>query len=207
MPPLIGIREAIAAKSFHTPPHTLARGDAEAALAKAPLKLEGEFSFGGQEHFYLETQAAWAEMGEAGSVYVSSSTQHPTEIQSVVADVLGETRNKVVVQSPRMGGGFGGKETQGNAFAAMVALASVKTGQPVRIQLDRDLDMMLTGKRHPFYSTFSVGLRPAGHDPWRRRSIYSRTADGRLTFRSPSSTGPFSTSTTATTSRRSDSRA
>jgi xanthine dehydrogenase molybdopterin binding subunit/xanthine dehydrogenase small subunit len=162
MPPLLGIKEAIAAKSYHTPPHTLARGDAAAALAKAPLRLDGEFSFGGQEHFYLETQAAWADMGEAESVFVSSSTQHPTEIQAVVADVLGEPRNKVVVQSPRMGGGFGGKETQGNAFAAMVALASVKTGQPARIMLDRDLDMMLTGKRHPFYSKFSVGYDKEG---------------------------------------------
>jgi xanthine dehydrogenase molybdopterin binding subunit/xanthine dehydrogenase small subunit len=162
LPPLLGIKEAIAAKSFHTPPHTLARGGAAAALAKAPLKLEGEFSFGGQEHFYLETQAAWAEGGEAGTVFVSSSTQHPTEIQTVVSDVLGEKRNKVVVQSPRMGGGFGGKETQGNAFAAMVALASVKTGKPARIQLDRDLDMMLTGKRHPFHSTFTVGYDKEG---------------------------------------------
>ncbi|HEY4988679.1 MAG TPA: molybdopterin cofactor-binding domain-containing protein, partial [Opitutaceae bacterium] len=162
LPPLLGVKEAVAARSFHTLPHTLARGDAAGALAKAPLTLEGEFSFGGQEHFYLETQAAWAEMGEAGTVFVSSSTQHPTEIQSVVGDVLGEPRNKVVVQSPRMGGGFGGKETQGNAFAAMVALASVKTGQPVRIQLDRDLDMMLTGKRHPFYSTFTVGYDKDG---------------------------------------------
>jgi xanthine dehydrogenase molybdopterin binding subunit len=162
LPPLLGIKEAVAVRSFHTQPHTLARGDVETALAKAPMRLEGEFSFGGQEHFYLETQAAWAEMGEAGTVYVSSSTQHPTEIQTVVADVLGETRNKVVVQSPRMGGGFGGKETQGNAFAAMVALASVKTGQPVRIQLDRDVDMMLTGKRHPFYSRFTVGYDQQG---------------------------------------------
>jgi xanthine dehydrogenase molybdopterin binding subunit/xanthine dehydrogenase small subunit len=162
LPPLLGIKEAIAARSFHTAPHTLARGDAAAALSKAPLRLEGEFSFGGQEHFYLETQAAWAEMGEDGTVFVNSSTQHPTEIQSVVGDVLGENRNKVVVQSPRMGGGFGGKETQGNAFAAMVALASVKTGHPVRIQLDRDLDMMLTGKRHPFHSTFSVGYDKDG---------------------------------------------
>jgi xanthine dehydrogenase molybdopterin binding subunit/xanthine dehydrogenase small subunit len=162
LPPLLGIKEAIAVKSFHTPPHTLARGDAASALANAPLRLDGEFSFGGQEHFYLETQAAWAEMGEAGSVFVSSSTQHPTEIQSVVADVLGEHRNKVVVQSPRMGGGFGGKETQGNGFAAMVALATVRTGQPVRIMLDRDLDMMLTGKRHPFHSTFSAGYDKDG---------------------------------------------
>ena len=157
LPPLIGVKEAIAAKSFHSPPHTISRGDAAAALERAPLRLDGEFSFGGQEHFYLETQAAWAEAGEAGTVFVSSSTQHPTEIQSVVADVLALPRNSVVVQSPRMGGGFGGKETQGNAFAAMVALASAKTGRPVRIQLDRDLDMMMTGKRHPFYSRFSVG--------------------------------------------------
>ena len=157
LPPLLGIKEAIAQGSFHTPPHTLARGDSLAALSRAPITLEGEFSFGGQEHFYLETQAAWADAGEGGAVFVSSSTQHPTEIQAIVAEVLNKPRNHVTVQSPRMGGGFGGKETQGNAFAAMVALASAKTGLPVRIQLDRDLDMMLTGKRHPFYAGFSVG--------------------------------------------------
>jgi xanthine dehydrogenase molybdopterin binding subunit/xanthine dehydrogenase small subunit len=162
LPPLVGIKEAIALGSFHTPPHTLARGDVGAALTKAPLRLEGEFSFGGQEHFYLETQAAWAEAGEAGSVFVSSSTQHPSEIQTIVAELIGEPRNKVVVQSPRMGGGFGGKETQGNAFAAMVALAAIKTRHPVRIQLDRDMDMMITGKRHPFHSKFSVGYDARG---------------------------------------------
>ncbi len=160
--PILGIREAIARQSFHSPPHPLARGASAAALARAPLKLEGEYQFGGQEHFYLETQAAWAELGEAGSVFVSSSTQHPTEIQAIVAEVLGEPKNKVVVQSPRMGGGFGGKETQGNAFAAMVALASVKTGRPVRMQLDRDLDMKITGKRHPFYGKFKVGYDKEG---------------------------------------------
>ena len=162
LPPLVGIKEAIARGSFHTPPHTLARGDVGAALAKAPLRLEGEFSFGGQEHFYLETQAAWAEAGEGGSVFVSSSTQHPSEIQAIVAELIGEPRSKVVVQSPRMGGGFGGKETQGNAFAAMVALAAIKTRHPVRIQLDRDMDMMITGKRHPFHSRFSVGYDARG---------------------------------------------
>ncbi|MFY9923139.1 MAG: xanthine dehydrogenase molybdopterin binding subunit [Opitutaceae bacterium] len=160
--PLIGIKEAISAGSFHTPAHTLARGDAAAALAHSPLRLDGEFSFGGQEHFYLETHAAWAEAGEGGSVFVSSSTQHPTEIQAIVAEVLAEPRNQVVVQSPRMGGGFGGKETQGNAFAAMVALASRRTGLPARIQLDRDVDMTLTGKRHPFHATFSVGYDSDG---------------------------------------------
>jgi xanthine dehydrogenase molybdopterin binding subunit/xanthine dehydrogenase small subunit len=162
LPPLLGIREAMAKESFHGPPHTIARGDWEGALAQAPLRLDGEFSIGGQEHFYLETHAAWAEAGEGGAVFVSSSTQHPTEIQAIVADLLGQPRNKVVVQSPRMGGGFGGKETQGNAFAAMVALASTRTRQPVRLQLDRDMDMMITGKRHPFLARFSVGYDRKG---------------------------------------------
>ncbi len=157
LPAIVGLPAAMAANSYHTEPHTLVRGDADAALRAAPLRLEGEFEFGGQEHFYLETHAAWAEAGEEGTVLVNSSTQHPSEIQAVVAEVLHRPRHKVVVQAPRMGGGFGGKETQGNAFAALVALASVKTGRPVRIQLDRDLDMKLTGKRHPFHARFQVG--------------------------------------------------
>lgn len=155
--PIVGIAAAIAQNSFHTEPHTLTRGDCGAALAAAPQRFEGEFAFGGQEHFYLETQAAWAEADENDAVFVSSSTQHPSEIQTIVSEVLGLPRNKVVVQVPRMGGGFGGKETQGNAVAAIVALAARKTGRPVRVQLDRDLDMTLTGKRHPFYGKFSVG--------------------------------------------------
>ncbi len=155
--PLLGVRAAIAAGSFHSEPHVLARGDVTAALAAAPHRLDGEFEFGGQEHFYLETQAAWAEAGEDGSMLVHSSTQHPSEIQTIVAEVLHVSRNRVVVQSPRMGGGFGGKETQGNGPAAIVALAALRTGRPVRWQLDRDVDMALTGKRHPFLAKFSVG--------------------------------------------------
>jgi xanthine dehydrogenase molybdopterin binding subunit/xanthine dehydrogenase small subunit len=155
--PIIGLPAAIAAASYHTEPHTLKRGDVATALATAPARLEGEFEFGGQEHFYLETHAAWAEAGEEGAVLVNSSTQHPSEIQAIVAEVLHVARHKVVVQSPRMGGGFGGKETQGNAFAALVALGAVKAGRPVRVQLDRDLDMKLTGKRHPFHARFSIG--------------------------------------------------
>ena len=155
--PIIGIADAIEKGSFHSRPHTLARGDVAGAMQRAPMVFEGSFEFGGQEHFYLETQAAWAEAGEEDSVFVSSSTQHPSEIQAIVAGVLGQPKNKVVVQSPRMGGGFGGKETQGNAYAALVALASVRTRRPVHIQLDRDLDMMMTGKRHPFFAKFRVG--------------------------------------------------
>jgi xanthine dehydrogenase molybdopterin binding subunit/xanthine dehydrogenase small subunit len=157
LPAVVGIPAAVEAGSFLTEPHTLTRGDCAAVLATAPARVEGEFAFGGQEHFYLETHAAWAEAGEDGAVTVSSSTQHPSEIQTIVAEVLHVPRNKVVVQAPRMGGGFGGKETQGNAWAAYVALAAVKTGRPVRVQLDRDVDMALTGKRHPFHAKFSVG--------------------------------------------------
>ena len=157
LPAIVGLPAAIAQNSYHTEPHTLTRGDCAAALAAAPLRIEGEFAYGGQDHFYLETQAAWAEAGEDGTVTVNSSTQHPSEVQAIIAEVLHQPRHKVVVQAPRMGGGFGGKETQGNAFAAIVALAAVKTGRPVRLQLDRDLDMKLTGKRHPFQAKFAVG--------------------------------------------------
>jgi xanthine dehydrogenase molybdopterin binding subunit/xanthine dehydrogenase small subunit len=162
LPAIIGLPAAIAANSYHTDPHVLTRGDAAAALTAASARLDGEFSFGGQEHFYLETHAAWAEAGEDGAVLVNSSTQHPSEIQAIVAEVLHLPRHKVVVQAPRMGGGFGGKETQGNAFAALVALASVKLGRPVRVQLDRDVDMKVTGKRHPFHAKFSVGYDGEG---------------------------------------------
>ncbi len=157
LPAVIGLAVAMAQDSYHTDSHVLKRGEVDAVLQTAPESFSGEFEFGGQEHFYLETQAAWAEAGEDGTVTVHSSTQHPSEIQAIVSEVLHLPRNKVVVQAPRMGGGFGGKETQGNAFAALVSLAAVKTGRPVRIQLDRDLDMKLTGKRHPFHAKFSVG--------------------------------------------------
>jgi len=160
--PIVSIPEAIRQGSYHTEPHVLARGDCAAALAAAPRRLAGEFEFGGQEHFYLETQAAWAERGDDGDVFISSSTQHPTEIQTIVAEVLALPRHRVVVEAPRMGGGFGGKETQGNTVAALVALAALRTGRPVRAQLDRDLDMQLTGKRHPFWSRFEVGFAEDG---------------------------------------------
>lgn len=162
LPAVIGAREAVAKESFHTQPHVIRRGDCDAALAKSPHRLEGDFDIGGQEHFYLESHAAWAEAGEDGEMFVSSSTQHPTEVQAVVGHVLDIPRNKVTVQSPRMGGGFGGKETQGNAWAAKVALAAKRTGRPVRVQLDRDVDMMVTGKRHPFYARYEVGFDSEG---------------------------------------------
>ncbi|HEU4411501.1 MAG TPA: xanthine dehydrogenase molybdopterin binding subunit [Polyangiaceae bacterium] len=160
--PLLGLRQAIAAGSYHTKPHVIRRGDADAAIAASPHELEGELEIGGQEHFYLESQAAHAEAGDDGDVIVTSSTQHPSEIQEVVSHVLGLPRHKVVVRSPRMGGGFGGKETQGASWAALTALAAVRLGRPVRWQLDRDLDMALTGKRHPFFARYRAGFDAEG---------------------------------------------
>ena len=160
---IVGIERAMEADSYHTDPHRLARGDVREALQNAPHRLHDVFEFGGQEHFYLETQTAWAEVTDDGGILVASSSQHPTEIQTIVAEVLGLSRNQVVVEAPRMGGGFGGKETQGNLWAALSALASQKTGRPVRIQLDRDLDMVISGKRHPFRSEFEVGYDDEGH--------------------------------------------
>lgn len=160
--PLLGIENAIAADSFHTTPHELKRGDVDAALLSSQHRIEGAFHIGGQEQFYLETHASLAESDGEGGVHVWSSTQHPSETQTIVAEVLGCSRNRVVVECPRMGGGFGGKETQANPWAAVCALAAMKTGKPVSIQLDRDHDIESTGKRHPFLAKFDVGYDPEG---------------------------------------------
>ena len=160
--PILRIEEAIAQNSFHTEPNFIRRGDVQAALNNAPEILEGEFSIAGQEHFYLEMQAAWAEQGEDSSIFVMSSTQHPSEVQHIVAHMLDVPANHVVVQSPRMGGGFGGKETQAATFAALAALAAARTHRPVRVRVNRDLDIMITGKRHPFLAKFKVGYNSDG---------------------------------------------
>ncbi|MGI8432845.1 MAG: xanthine dehydrogenase small subunit, partial [Chthoniobacterales bacterium] len=162
LPPLFTIEEAIAADSFHSDPNFIRRGDVTAGLTSAPLKLAGEFSFGGQDHFYLETNAAWAEPGEDAGVFISSSTQHPSEVQHIVAHLLGVPMHRVVIECPRMGGGFGGKETQAAGLAALAALAATKTGRKVRVRFDRDQDMMITGKRHPFLGKFEVGFDREG---------------------------------------------
>ena len=157
LPAIISMADALAVESFSTDPLVIASGDSEAALAAAPQRLEGELKLGGQEHFYLETHCALAAWDEAGEVFIHSSTQHPSETQEVVARVLGIPRSMVTCQSLRMGGAFGGKETQANPYAALVAIGAHATGRPVRVRLDRQLDMTLTGKRHPFWARFRVG--------------------------------------------------
>ncbi len=162
LPALLNIEQAMAAQAFHLPPARVARGDASAAMVRAPLRLSGELQIGGQDHFYLETQASWVEIDSEGTVQITASTQHPTETQIIVARVLGLPAHQVVCRSLRMGGGFGGKETQANPYAAIAALAAYKTGRPVRIKLSRGLDMQMTGKRHPFLGRFEVGFNARG---------------------------------------------
>jgi xanthine dehydrogenase large subunit len=143
-------------------PMTLRRGDAMAELAKAPRRLKGQMRIGGQEHFYLEGHIAMAVPGEDDEVTVWSSTQHPSEIQHVVGHTLGIPSNAVTVNVRRMGGGFGGKETQGNQFAALAAIAAKRLGRAIKFRPDRDEDMVATGKRHDFLVDYDIGFDDEG---------------------------------------------
>ena len=159
---LLTVDEAMQAKSFLEPPCSMERGDARAAIAAAPHMLEGRFYVGGQEHFYLEGQVAFAVPGEDEEVTLHCSSQHPSEIQHKVARVLGVPNHAVTVEVRRMGGGFGGKESQGNLPAAVAALVAKLTGRPAKCCYDRDDDMMITGKRHDFRVDYRVGFDGEG---------------------------------------------
>jgi xanthine dehydrogenase large subunit len=161
-PALLTVDDAMQAKSFLEPPYTMERGDAKAAIAAAPRVLEGRFYIGGQEHFYLEGQVAFAVPGEDEDVTVHCSSQHPSEIQHKVAQVLGVPSHAVTVEVRRMGGGFGGKESQGNLPAAVAALVAKLSGRPAKCCYDRDDDMMITGKRHDFRVDYRVGFDGEG---------------------------------------------
>ena len=152
------IVEAIAAESYQGAARTVSRGDAAAGLAASAHRFTGEFEFGGQEHFYLETNAALALVDEGGQVFVQSSTQHPSETQEIVAHVLGRPSHEITVQCLRLGGGFGGKEMQPHGFAAVAALGATITGRPVLLRLNRTQDITMTGKRHPFHASWEIGF-------------------------------------------------
>jgi xanthine dehydrogenase large subunit len=160
--PILTIEDAIAAKSFHSGPCNIRRGDVGSAIAESTHRITAELFINGQEHFYLETQCALARLDETGGMMVDSSTQHPTETQDVVARVLGVAKNHVTVQCVRMGGAFGGKEVQANPWAAIAALGAWKTKRPVLVRLPRRLDMVLSGKRHPFLARYTVGFDRSG---------------------------------------------
>ncbi|MGB8622089.1 MAG: molybdopterin cofactor-binding domain-containing protein, partial [Paracoccaceae bacterium] len=158
-PALLSIDDALAADSrFEEGPRLFEKGDAAAAIDNAAHVVEGRIEIGGQEHFYLEGQAALAVPQEGGDMVVHSSTQHPTEIQHKVADALGLPMNAVRVETRRMGGGFGGKESQGNALAVACAVAARLTGRACKMRYDRDDDMTITGKRHDFRITYRAGF-------------------------------------------------
>ncbi|SFS21704.1 xanthine dehydrogenase molybdopterin binding subunit [Yoonia litorea] len=161
--PILTFDEAMDAGShFEEAPRVWAKGDIDAALASAPHRLQGQIEMGGQEHFYLEGQAALALPQEGGDMVVHSSTQHPTEIQHKVAEAIGKPMHAVRCEVRRMGGGFGGKESQGNALAVACAVAAGATGRPCKMRYDRDDDMIITGKRHDFRITYDVGFGDDG---------------------------------------------
>jgi xanthine dehydrogenase large subunit len=159
---ILTIDDALERQSFVLPSHEMRRGDPETALAAAPRRLAGRIRTGGQDHFYLEGQVALAIPSEDGDMLVWSSTQHPSEVQHLIAKVLDKPHTAVTVEVRRMGGGFGGKETQAAPFACMAALLAYHTRRPVKLRLDRDDDMLLTGKRHDFRIDYEVGFDEEG---------------------------------------------
>jgi xanthine dehydrogenase large subunit len=160
--PTIDVDDALVADTKVLPDYVFERGEPGEEMIRAPKQITGEFRIGGQEHFYLEGQVALAIPGEDGDMFVHSSTQHPTEVQHIVGHVLGIDDNAVTVEIRRMGGGFGGKESQASQWAALAALAAWKTGHPCKIRLDRDDDMIMTGKRHDFRVDYAAGVSRDG---------------------------------------------
>ena len=162
LPAILDIRAALAAQLAVLPVQRITRGRPQEALAEAPHRMQGTVHIGGQDHFYLEGQIAIAVPQEDGAMLVYSSTQHPSEVQQIVAHALGKQANQVTVQCRRMGGGFGGKETQPALIAAAAAVLAHKAGRPVKLRLDRDTDMLMTGKRHDFLADYTVGFDETG---------------------------------------------
>jgi len=160
--PILDPLDAIAKKSFVLPSETLHCGDAIAALEAAPHRLQRRLDLGGQDQFYLEGHIAMAVPGEDGTITVYSSTQHPDEVQHLVADVTGRSAKDVVCICRRMGGAFGGKESQAATIACIAALMATKTGRACKLRLDRDADMIMTGKRHDFVIDYDVGFDDDG---------------------------------------------
>ncbi|TDL94457.1 xanthine dehydrogenase molybdopterin binding subunit [Stutzerimonas stutzeri ATCC 17588 = LMG 11199] len=160
--PVLDVVEALHRKHFVLDSHTHKRGDSATALASAPRRLQGSLHIGGQEHFYLETQVSSVMPTEDGGMIVYTSTQNPTEVQKLVAEVLGVPMNKIVIDMRRMGGGFGGKETQAAGPACLCAVIAHLTGRPTKMRLPRMEDMTMTGKRHPFYVEYDVGFDDDG---------------------------------------------
>lgn len=162
LPPILDIREAVARNSFVLPTEKMTRGASGPAIAKSKNRLKGSVNLGGQDQFYLEGQVAMAVPKEDGDLLIYSSTQHPGEVQHLVAKSIGLSAKDVVVECRRMGGAFGGKESQAALIACIAALMSNKTGRACKLRLDRDVDMLMTGKRHDFVIDYDVGFDDSG---------------------------------------------
>jgi xanthine dehydrogenase large subunit len=162
LPAILTPQEAKAAQSYVLPPMALKRGDFKTAFDMAPRVVRGQLFVGGQEQFYLEGQIAYAIPKEDQGMLVQCSTQHPSEMQHVVAHALGVHSHKVQVECRRMGGGFGGKESQSALWAAAAGIAAAKLKRPVKLRADRDDDMLVTGKRHCFFYEYEVGYDDSG---------------------------------------------
>ncbi|MFZ3321883.1 MAG: xanthine dehydrogenase molybdopterin binding subunit [Usitatibacter sp.] len=158
LPAILDIRSALTAGRFVLPTQTMVRGDPHGALAASRHRIQGSLEIGGQDHFYLEGQIAAALPQENGGMLVLSSTQHPSEVQHLVAHALDLKSHDVVVQCRRMGGGFGGKESQPALLACAAAVIARRTGRAVKLRLDRDADMIMTGKRHDFLVEYDAGF-------------------------------------------------
>ncbi|MCP4989544.1 MAG: xanthine dehydrogenase molybdopterin binding subunit [Colwellia sp.] len=159
---VLTVKDALAKQNFVRPPYTMKRGDSQTAIDAAEHQLSGEIVVGGQEHMYLEGQISIAEPTEDGGMNIYTSSQHPSEVQKLVAEVLGIPLNKILVDMRRMGGGFGGKETQAAPWACIAALLANETKRPVKFKLGRMDDMVMTGKRHPFENNYTVGFDSSG---------------------------------------------
>ena len=156
--PIITIQEALKKKSFVLKEKIIKKGEALKVIKKSICRLKGSFTTGSQEHFALEGQSAFVIPQEDNDFKIFSSTQHPSETQQIVAKMLNQKSNTITVETRRIGGGFGGKETQSFIFAAICTLLAKKTKHPVKLRMDRDDDIIITGKRHDFYSEYEVGF-------------------------------------------------
>ena len=171
--PIFAIDDAITGQHFIGPRRQIRRGNPESAIPSATHQLSGQFRSGGQEQFYLESQAAAAIPGEQGQLVIHSSTQNTSEVQTMVAEVLGLSQHQVVCICKRMGGAFGGKETQAVIPALMVGLVAQRTGRAARIVYDKDTDMRVTGKRHPYVCNWKIGFEPSGEITGMKVDFYS----------------------------------
>ena len=160
--PITTIKEALKKKSYVLKEKIIKKGDATKAIENSVNRLNGSFTTGSQEHFALEGQTAFVIPQEDNDYKVFSSTQHPSETQQVIAKMLNQKSNTITVETRRIGGGFGGKETQSFIFAAICTLLAKKTKHPVKLRMDRDDDIIITGKRHDFYSEYKVGFDELG---------------------------------------------